>query len=110
MTWRRGLVCLGIICALQIQPLTVLADGSFPQADLTDSALQADPEGPIVQVNPAENLIGEGDDSTPAYNAASLEVATGAMWPAVPLTERTTMTGADFWEDQYVNIGCLMNR
>jgi hypothetical protein len=35
--------------------------------------VQADPEGPIVQVDPAENLIGEGDDSTPAYNAASLE-------------------------------------
>ena len=35
--------------------------------------MQADPEGPIVQVDPAENLIGEGDDSTPAYNAASLE-------------------------------------
>ena len=115
--------------------------------------MQADPEGPIVQVDPAENLIGEGDDSTPAYNAASLEgegaqdndlmtdevdtkmreskvlvgqsaevsltpalllcslcIATGAMRPTVPLTERTTMTGADAWEDQYVNIGCLMNR
>ena len=53
MIWRRGLVCLGLICALQIQPLTVLADGSFAQADLTSSAVQADPEGPIVQVDPA---------------------------------------------------------
>ena len=81
-TWRRGLVCLGLICALQVQPLTVLADGSLAQADLTDSAVQVDSEGSKVQVDSegskvqvdsAENLIGEGDDSTPVDDAAALE-------------------------------------
>ena len=41
MAWRRGFVCLSLICALQAQPLTILADGSFAQADLTNSAGQA---------------------------------------------------------------------
>ena len=67
-TWRRGLVCLGLICALQVQPLTVLA-----QADIKDPAVQVDPEGSKVQVDPAEDLTGEADDSTPADDAASLE-------------------------------------
>ena len=81
-TWRRGLVCLGLICALQVQPLTVLADGSLAQADLTDSAVQVNPTDATTQDNITdsapvsegipEDLMGKADDSTPADDAASL--------------------------------------
>ena len=81
-TWRRGLVCLGLICALQVQPLTVLADGSLAQVDLTDSAVQVNPTDATTQDNITdsapvsegipEDLMGKADDSTPADDAASL--------------------------------------
>ena len=99
MAWRRGFVCLSLICALQAQPLTILADGSFAQADLTnsagqakltDSAGQTDPADAFSQADPAdasrpditadpssvsggiaEDLIGETGGSSTADNAAT---------------------------------------
>ena len=101
MAWRRGFVCLSLICALQAQPLTILADGSFAQADLTnsagqakltDSAGQTDPADAFSQADPAdasrpditadpssvsggiaEDLIGETGGSSTADNAATHE-------------------------------------
>ena len=37
---RRGFICLSLICALIIQPYTILADDSFAQADSADTAAQ----------------------------------------------------------------------
>jgi hypothetical protein len=83
MAWRRGFVCLSLICVLLVQPLTVLADGSLAQAGRTDSAEQADPADAAAQNNTAdpapateglsENLTGKADDSTPADDTPSPE-------------------------------------
>ncbi len=55
--WWRGLVCLGLICALQVRPLTVIADGSFAQEVSTDSAVQVDAEDSAVQVDPEGSTV-----------------------------------------------------
>ncbi len=52
MNYKKGLACLGLVCAMQIAPQTVLADDAVllqvnpldiaPQVDQNDSAAQAD--------------------------------------------------------------------
>jgi hypothetical protein len=88
---------------------------TIPNAAASDDALTGDDlmtDEVDTKMRESKVLVGQSAEVslTPALLLCSLCIATGAMRPTVPLTERTTMTGADAWEDQYVNIGCLMNR
>ena len=52
---KKGLACLGLICAVQMLPQTVLADDSAVQVNPADSAVQVNPADSAVQVNPADS-------------------------------------------------------
>ena len=83
-TCRRGLVCLGLICALQVQPLTILAEGSIAQTELTDSAVQTELTDAAVQVNPAGSSVQtEPADAAVQVNPAGSSVQTGPADSAV---------------------------
>ena len=61
LNYRRGLVCLCLICALQARPLTILADGSFEQAGLTEvSGSNTIPDA----ATPADDILNGEDRMT----------------------------------------------
>ena len=51
---KKGLACLGLICAVQMLPQTVLADDSAVQVNPADSAVQVNPADSAAQMNPAD--------------------------------------------------------
>ena len=54
---KKGLACLGLICAVQMLPQTVLADDSAVQINPADSAVQVNPADSVAQVNPADSAV-----------------------------------------------------
>ena len=72
---KKGLACLGLICAVQMLPQTVLADDSAVQVTPADSVAQVNPADSAVQVTPADsaaqvNLADSVAQVTPADSAA----------------------------------------
>ena len=77
---KKGLACLGLICAVQMLPQTVLADDSAVQVTPADSVAQVNPADSAVQVTPADsaaqvNLADSVAQVTPADSAAQANPA-----------------------------------
>ena len=77
---KKGLACLGLICAVQMLPQTVLADDSAVQVTPADSAAQVNLADSAVQVTPADsaaqvNLADSVAQVTPADSAVQVNPA-----------------------------------